>query len=168
MVQMGKTVVPHIKRDTLDRLIALNSERFGTGGNGSRVRSAVVLREPHEYCYTRILASNTRGKRIFAGTNIRFWILAANASIDSPERRIFEYLSEAIRPIYARYGPYVELCTSNLSSLRRSRGICVDDSVIRFVSVKMKYSSSTISTHEVRTDQHLRPHEYEVQKHVLV
>src|ERR1700748_2565036 len=84
MVQMGKTVVPHIKRDTLDRLIALNSERFGTGGNGSRVRSAVVLREPHEYCYTRILASNTRGKRIFAPTNIRFWILAANASIDFP------------------------------------------------------------------------------------
>ena len=74
-------------------------------------------RELREYRYTRILVSNTRGKRIFAPTNIRFWILAANASIDFPERRIFEYSSEAIRPIYARYGPYVELRTSNLSSL---------------------------------------------------
>ena len=46
----------------------------------------------------------------------RFWILAANASIDFPERRILEHLSEAIWPIYARSGPYVELCTSNISS----------------------------------------------------
>ena len=38
-------------------------------------------------------------------------------SIDFSPRRILEYLSEAIRPIYAQSGPYVELRTSNLSSL---------------------------------------------------
>jgi hypothetical protein len=66
-------------------------------------------------CFTSI--EYTHGKRIFVGANICFKILAANASIDFSPRRILEYSSEAIRPIYARSGPYAELRTSNLSSL---------------------------------------------------
>src|ERR1700733_7661748 len=78
----------------------------------------IAIRELHEYRYTRILASITRGKRIFVPANIRFWILVANASIDFPERRILEYSSEAIWPIYARSGPYVELRALNIFSPR--------------------------------------------------
>jgi hypothetical protein len=65
-------------------------------------------------CFTSI--EYTRGKRIFAGTNIHFKILVANASIDFSPCRILEYSLEAIRPIYTQSGPYVELRTSNLSS----------------------------------------------------
>jgi hypothetical protein len=62
----------------------------------------------------------TRGKRVFVGVNTRFKALAANASIDLRPRRILEYpheySSEAIRPKYTRYGPYFELCASNILS----------------------------------------------------
>ena len=70
----------------------------------------------HEYRVYSILASNTRGKRIFAGANTRFGDTRTSASIDFSPRPILEYSSEAIRPIYARSGPYVELCTSNILS----------------------------------------------------
>ena len=48
------------------------------------------------------------------------WLTSSrlNASIDFSPQPILKYLSEAIRPIYARPGPYIELCTPNLSSLR--------------------------------------------------
>ena len=77
----------------------------------------LVFRELHEYQHTRILTSYSRGGRVFAGANICFWILVANASIDFPERQIFEYFLGAIRLIYTWFGSYIELCTSNLSSL---------------------------------------------------
>src|ERR1700748_2139474 len=67
--------------------------------------------------YTRYLRVDTRGKRIFAGANIRFGILVANASIDLAPRQILEYSSEAIRLKYVRYGPYIGLRTSNISSI---------------------------------------------------
>ena len=77
----------------------------------------VATRVLLEYQVYLLLASNNRGKQIFTPANIHFKILAANVSIDFSPHRILEYSSEAIRPIYAQSGSYVELRTSNLSSL---------------------------------------------------
>src|ERR1700742_2494084 len=62
-------------------------------------------------CFTSI--EYTRYSRV----HICFGILVANASIDLTPRRILEYLSEAIRLKYVRYGPYIGLQTSNISSI---------------------------------------------------
>jgi hypothetical protein len=80
---------------------------------------------PRGCCHSKVIYTEC----FTSGEYTRFKILAANASIDLWPQRIFEYLSEAIRLKYARPRPYVELRTSNLSSL----GCIFDDVYYSFM-----------------------------------